>query len=169
MLISRRCVAAGCDYVSLKECKHAEMKLSEERNYIGACWCHQASTWVTSPSSDDELECLNDKFSVVLKLFYKNPPDGVRFREAIAIKTWVNALSLSDTVPGGVISAFATTYVQASNSQSTKYINGPLLGAQVINMAANKVQVIAMVAINMKAISALNIQYNYELLLLGCC
>ena len=52
-------------------------------------------------------------FLLCLNCFTENLPDGVHFCEEIAIKTWVNALSLSDTVPGDVISAFATTYMPA--------------------------------------------------------
>ena len=44
----------------------------------------------------------------MLQLFTKKLPKGLRFCEAMAIKTW-KYLQLHDTVPGGVISAFATT------------------------------------------------------------
>ena len=47
------------------ECMHPETKLCKESSYMWISWCHQESTWVTVPSSNSELECLDDKFSVV--------------------------------------------------------------------------------------------------------
>ena len=53
-----------------------------------ASWHRQESSWVTAPSIDDELESSMEKFLAVFQLFTENLPDGVRFHEAMAIKTW---------------------------------------------------------------------------------
>ena len=58
------------------------------RTCMRASWRRQESSWVTAPSIDDELESPVEKFLAVLQLFTENLPDGVRFREATAIKTW---------------------------------------------------------------------------------
>ena len=51
-----------------------------------ASWRRQKSIWIIAQLRDEELECPDDRFSVVL-LFTENLPDGVHFREAKAIKT----------------------------------------------------------------------------------
>ena len=53
-----------------------------------ASWRLQESTWVNALLRDGELECPNDKFSVVHLLFTENLPDRVHFRESTAINTW---------------------------------------------------------------------------------
>ena len=53
-----------------------------------ASWRRQESTWVIALLRDGELECPDNRFSVVLLLFIDNLPDGVHFREAMAINTW---------------------------------------------------------------------------------
>ena len=83
-----RCVAAGSDGVSVNECKHPEMKLCKRVGSMWASWRLQESIWVNALSRDGELECPDDKFSVVLLLFTENLPDRVRFRKAMAINTW---------------------------------------------------------------------------------
>ena len=51
-------------------------------------WRRQENSCVTAPSMDGKLESSVEKFLAVLQLFTENLPDGVRFREAMAIKTW---------------------------------------------------------------------------------
>ena len=53
-----------------------------------ASWRHRESSWVTTPSIDNKLESPMKKFLAVLQLFTENLPDGVRFRETMAIKPW---------------------------------------------------------------------------------
>ena len=86
--IPRRCVAAGSDGVGVNDYKHhsPETKLCKS---MWASWCLQESTWVNVLLRDGELECHDDKFSVVDLLFTENLPDRVRFHEATAINTSV--------------------------------------------------------------------------------
>ena len=98
------CVADGSDGVGENECKHPETKLCKRVGSMWASWRLQESTWVNALLRDRELECPDDKFSVVLLLFTENLPDRIRFREATAIITLGNALGLSDTVPGAFLS-----------------------------------------------------------------
>ena len=53
-----------------------------------ASWRIQESTWVNALLRDEELECPDDRFSVVLLLFTENLPDRVCFREVTGINTW---------------------------------------------------------------------------------
>ena len=69
-------------------------------------WRLQESTWVNALLRDGELECPDDRFSVVLLLFIENLPDRVRFREAKAINTWKRLMP-------GLGRQFATTYKPA--------------------------------------------------------
>ena len=82
-----RCVAAGSDGVGVNKCKHPETKLCKRVGSMWASWRLQESTWVNALLRDGELECPDDKFSVVLTLFTKNLPDRVCFRESTAINT----------------------------------------------------------------------------------
>ena len=52
-----------------------------------ASWRRQENSWVTAPSMDGKMESSVEKFLAVLQLFTENLPDGVRFCEAMAIKT----------------------------------------------------------------------------------
>ena len=78
-----RCVAAG-----VNECRYPETKLCKRVGSMWASWQLQESTWVNTLLRDGELECPDDRFSVVLLLFTENLPDRVRFREVKAINTW---------------------------------------------------------------------------------
>ena len=78
-------VAAGSDGVGVNECKHPETKLCKRVGSMWTSWRLQESTWISALLLDGELECPNDKFSVVLLLFTENLPDRVRFREVTAI------------------------------------------------------------------------------------
>ena len=51
-----------------------------------ASWRRQESSWVTTPSIDNELESPVENLAA-FQLFTENLPDGVRFREATVIKT----------------------------------------------------------------------------------
>ena len=106
---TRHCVAAGCDCVSVKECQHPEAKFCKESSCMWVSRCHQVSTWVNAPSSGDELQCLDGKFSVVFQLFTENLSASVEQWPLIL----VNTFHLSDTEPEGVISAFPTIYKPA--------------------------------------------------------
>ena len=79
-----RCVAA--DGVGVNECKYPEMKLCKRVGSMWGSWRLQESTWVNALLRDGELECPDDRFSVVFLLFIENLPDRVRFREAKAWK-----------------------------------------------------------------------------------
>ena len=83
-----RCVAAGSDGVGVNECKYPETKLCKRVDSMWASWRLQKSTWVNALLCDRELECPDDRFSVVLPLFSENLPDRVRFCEATAVYTW---------------------------------------------------------------------------------
>ena len=75
---------------------------------------HQESTKVTVPSSNDGLECPNNKFLVVLQSFTENLPDVVRFHEAMTNKNLETPIaSVTLCLRGGVISAFANAYKPA--------------------------------------------------------
>ena len=63
----------------------------------------------------------------VLQLFTESLPDGVRFREATAIKTW-KRFKLQRY---GIICAFATIYKPAVVEVPSMHTSGSLLGAQV--------------------------------------
>ena len=82
------CIAAGSDGVGVNECKYRETKLYKRVGSMWASWCLQESTWVIALLRDGELECPNDRFSVVLLSFTENLPDRVHFHEATAINTW---------------------------------------------------------------------------------
>ena len=63
----------------------------------------------------------------MLQLFTENLPDGVRFREATAIKAW-ERLKFQRY---GIICAFATIYKPAVVEVPSMHTSGSLLGAQV--------------------------------------
>jgi len=83
-----RCVAA--DGVGVNDCKYSETKpgLCKRVGSMWGSWRLQESVWVNALIRDSELECPDDRFSVVLLLFIENLPDRVPFREAKAINTW---------------------------------------------------------------------------------
>ena len=62
--------------------------------------------------------------------------------ESISVKLWPltlgSSLSLSSTVPGDIICAFATTYKPAVVEVHTIHTSGPLFEAEVINVPAIK-------------------------------
>ena len=65
----------------------------------------------------------------MLQLFTENLPDGVRFREATAIKTWKRLKLQRYGVD--IICAFATIYKPAVIKVPSMHTSGSLLGAQV--------------------------------------
>ena len=77
-----RCVAA--DGVGVNECKYPETKLCKRVGSMWRSWRLQESTWVNALLCDGELECPDDRLSVVLLLFIENLPGRVRFRGAKA-------------------------------------------------------------------------------------
>ena len=147
-----RCVAAGSDGVGVNEFKHPEMKLCKR---VGSMWAScrrlQESTWVNVLFRDGELECPNNRFSVVFLLFTENLPDRVRFREATALNTWK---CLSDTVPGALFE-LVCHYLQAGSSRSVYVPCTPVdpcwKHKLYINVVATKHKLYTMVANNMKA------------------
>ena len=98
------CIAAGSDGVGVNKCKYPETKLCKRVGSMWASWCLQESTWVNALLCDGELECSEDRFSVVLLLFTENLTE-----ESISVKQRPlilgNALGLSDTVPGMLFEA----------------------------------------------------------------
>ena len=78
-------VAAGSDGAVVK---YPETNLCKRVCCMWASWRRQESTWVNALLRDGELECPDDRFSVVLLLFTENLSDRVLFREAKAINTW---------------------------------------------------------------------------------
>ena len=84
-----RSVAAGSDGVGVNECKYREKKLCKRVDSMWASWPPSRKYMgKCAVIRNGELECPNDRFSVVLLLFTENPPDRVCFREATAINTW---------------------------------------------------------------------------------
>ena len=83
-----------------------------------ASWRRQESSWVTTPSIDNELESPME-----------NLPDGVRFCEATAIKTWKRLKLQRYGI--NIICAFATIYKPAVIKVPSMHTSGSLLGAQV--------------------------------------
>ena len=83
-----RFVAAGSDGVGVNECRYPETKLCKRVGSMWASWRLQERTLVNALLRDRDLECHDDRFSVVLLLFTENLPDRVRFREAKTINTW---------------------------------------------------------------------------------
>ena len=71
-----RCVAAGGDGVDVNECKYPKMKLCKRLGSMWASWRLQDITWVKALLHDEELECPDDKLSVVLRLFTENLPES---------------------------------------------------------------------------------------------
>ena len=65
----------------------------------------------------------------VLQFFTENLPDGVRFCEATAIKTWKRLKLQRYGID--IICAFATIYKPAVIKVSSIHTSGSLLGAQV--------------------------------------
>ena len=70
------CGAAGSDGVGVNECKYPETKLCKRVGSMWASWRLQGSTWVKALLHDEELECPDDKLSVVLWLFTENLPES---------------------------------------------------------------------------------------------
>ena len=65
----------------------------------------------------------------VFQLFTENLPDGVRFREATAIKTWKRLKLQRYGID--IICAFTTIYKPAVVKVPSMHTSGSLLGAQV--------------------------------------
>ena len=77
-----------------------------------ASWRRQESSWVTTPLINRQrigMPC--GELLAVLQLFTENLPDGVRFREVTAIKTWKRLKLQRYGID--IICAFATIYKPA--------------------------------------------------------
>ena len=158
-------VAAGSDGIGLNECKHPETKprtkLCKRVGSMWASWRLQEGTWVNALLRDRELECPDVKFSVVLLLFTEN----LRLIESVSVKQQPlilgNALGLSDTVPGALFELVCHYYKPAVVGAYTFHALQWTLVGSTSYIGCNKVQVILWLQNNMKAISTLNIIYNY--------
>ena len=126
-----------------------KQSFAKSRWHVGKLAPSRKYTWVIALLRGGELDAPKTGFQLCSYSY---------LMESVSVKPRPlklgNVLCLSDTVPGGVICAFATTYKPAVVEVCTMHTSEPFLGTQVITMVR------AMVANNY-----IKTQYTIQLLL----
>ena len=111
-----------------------KQSLAKSRVHVGKLAQSRKYTWVIALLCDGELDAPTTGFQLCSYYLLKT-----NLMESFSVKPRPlilgNVFHLSDTVPGGVICAFATIYKPAVVEVRTMHTSGLFLGTQVITIA----------------------------------